>query len=140
MSLPSILSDATENQRTALVVDDDHDTVEVFCDLLQILQVSVIGRAYDGKEAVEVYRKFKPDLVILDVYMPRYDGFYALEKIREINPRAIVMMVTAGSFSETNAKLKKLKPTVLVHKPTNTEKILEIVRGLLSTSDASDTK
>ena len=134
------LSDTIENQRTALVVDNDHDTVEVFCDLLQILDITVIGRAYDGKQAVELYRKFKPDLVILDVYMPRYDGFYALERIREINPRAIVMMVTAESVSETKARLRNLNPTILVHKPTGTEKILEIVRGLLSTGSTSDTK
>ena len=81
------LSTNTEQKRTAIVVDDDHDTVEVFSDLWQILQIKVIGKGYDGKEAVELYQKLRPGLVILDVYMPKYDGFYALEKIREINPR-----------------------------------------------------
>ena len=85
------LSTNTEQKRTAIVVDDDHDTVEVFSDLLQILQIRVIGKGYDGRQAVELYQKLRPALVILDVYMPKYDGVYALEKIREINPSAKVM-------------------------------------------------
>ena len=118
------------------MVDDDHDTVEVFSDLLQILQIKVIGKGYDGKDAVELYQKLRPGLVILDVYMPKYDGFYALEKIREINPRAKVMMITAESFLETKSKLEKLKPTALVHKPTSTNKILEIVSNLMLADDS----
>ena len=121
----------TEQKRTAIVVDDDHDTVEVFSDLLQILQIQVIGKGYDGRQAVDLYQKLRPSLVILDVYMPKYDGFYALEKIREINPRAKVMMITAEAFLETKTKLEKLKPTALVHKPTSTNKILEIVSNLM---------
>ena len=130
------LSTNTEQKRTAIVVDDDHDTVEVFSDLLQILQIKVIGKGYDGKDAVELYQKLRPALVILDVYMPKYDGFYALEKIREINPRAKVMMITAESFLETKSKLEKLKPTALVHKPTSTNKILEIVSNLMLADDS----
>ena len=64
------LSTTPEQKRTAIVVDDDHDTVEVFSDLLQILQIQVIGKGYDGRQAVELYQKLRPALVILDVYMP----------------------------------------------------------------------
>ena len=130
------LSTTPEQKRTAIVVDDDHDTVEVFSDLLQILQIKVIGKGYDGKDAVELSQKLRPGLVILDVYMPKYDGFYALEKIREINPKAKVMMITAEAFLETKSKLEKLKPTALVHKPTSTNKILEIVSNLMLADDS----
>ena len=68
--------------------------------------------------------------------MPKYDGFYALEKIREINSRAKVMMITAEAFLETKSKLEKLKPTALVHKPTSTNKILEIVSNLMLEDDS----
>ena len=130
------LSTTPEQKRTAIVVDDDRNIVEVFSDLLQILQIKVIGKGYDGRQAVELYQKLRPVLVILDVYMPKYDGFYALEKIREINPRAKVMMITAKAFLETKSKLEKLKPTALVHKPTSTNKILEIVSNLMLEDDS----
>ena len=129
------MSSNTEQKRTAIVVDDDHDTVEVFSDLLQILQIQVIGKGYDGRQAVELYQKLRPGLLILDVYMPKYDGVYALEKIREINPKAKVMMITAEAFLETKTKLEKLKPTALVHKPTSTNKILEIVSNIMLADD-----
>ena len=118
--------------RTAIVIDDDHDIVDVFCDILQILKIVPVGKGYDGKEAVELYQKLKPDLVILDIMMPKYDGIYALEKIREIDPHAKVMVITADKSYTTNEKLQKLKPTTIVYKPTDTETILGIVRSLNS--------
>ena len=121
--------------KTAIVIDDDHDIVDVFSDILQILQIEIVGKGYDGKEAVELYQKFTPDLVILDLMMPHYDGIYALEGIREINADAKIMVVTADTSLATKAKLKELKPTTVVYKPTDTETILGIVRGLMSISD-----
>lgn len=121
--------------RTAIVIDDDHDMVDVLCDILEILQIKVVGRGYDGKEAVELYQKLKPELVILDLMMPHYDGNYALEKIREIDADAKVMVVTADSTSATDEKLKRLKPSVVVYKPADTETILGIVGGLMSVRD-----
>ena len=127
------MSDSIDDKiKTAIVIDDDHDMVDVFCDILQILQIKVVGRGYDGNEAVDLYQKLKPELVILDIMMPHYDGIYALEKIREIDADAKVMVVTADSTSATNEKLKRLKPTVVVYKPADTETILGIVSGLMS--------
>ena len=121
--------------RTAIVIDDDHDIVDVFCDILHILKIVPLGKGYDGKQAVELYQKLKPDLVILDVMMPKYDGIYALEKIREIDPHAKVLVITADTSSTTNDKLQKLKPTGVILKPTDTETILGIVRSLSSAAD-----
>ena len=124
--------------KTAIVIDDDHDVVDVFSDILQILQIETVGKGYDGKEAVELYQKFKPNLVILDLMMPHYDGIYALERIREIDADAKIMVVTADTSSATKEKLKGLKPTTVVYKPTDTETILGIVRGLMSISNNKD--
>ena len=124
--------------KTAIVIDDDHDIVDVFSDILQILQIKIVGKGYDGKEAVDLYQKFTPNLVILDLMMPHYDGIYALERIREINEDAKIMVVTADTSLDTKAKLERLKPTTIVYKPTNTETVLGIVRGLMSINDNKD--
>ncbi|MGH9999289.1 MAG: response regulator [Nitrosopumilaceae archaeon] len=65
-----------------------------------------------------------PDLVILDLMMPHYDGIYSLEGIREINADAKIMVMTADTSLATKAKLKGLKPTTIVYKSTDTETIL----------------
>ena len=57
--------------------------------------------------------------------MPDYDGFYTLKEIRKINPDAKVIMVTADMTSETKKKLRDLKPTDVIYKPYNVDKILD---------------
>ncbi|MGI0093386.1 MAG: response regulator transcription factor, partial [Nitrosotalea sp.] len=79
---------------TALVVDDDEDTVNLFTEFLEIYDIAVIGKAFDGKQAVTIYNTMSPNIVFSDVMMPDYDGFYALENIKKTNPKAIVVMIT----------------------------------------------
>ena len=106
-----------QKNATALVVDDDPDTVEMFSDYLENKGVSVIGKAKDGKEGFELYKKLKPDVIFLDVIMPNYDGFYTLKKIREIDSNAKIIMVTADFSPTTKKKLKELKATDIIYKP-----------------------
>jgi CheY-like chemotaxis protein len=115
---------------TAIVIDDDVDTVDVFCDYLQIVAVNVLGRGHDGKAAVELYRKYKPDVVFLDLMMPDYDGFYALENIRKINPDAQVVVVTADLRKETADRLDILKPTEVFIKPYDINKISQLLQKI----------
>jgi len=110
---------------TALVVDDDIDAVEMFSDYLEIKGVQVSGKAHNGKEGVELYKKLKPDIVFLDVIMPEYNGLYALNKIREINPDAKVIMLTADMSPDTKKKLKEMKPAGIIYKPYDVEKIID---------------
>ncbi|WKT57965.1 response regulator [Candidatus Nitrosotenuis chungbukensis] len=110
------------------MIDDDRDTVEVFVDYLKILNVNVLTRGYCGKDAVELYERHRPDMVFLDLMMADYDGFYALERIRKINPDAKVIVVTADLRSDIEMKLSALKPTEVVFKPFAPEILEEIVK------------
>lgn len=112
---------------TAIVIDDDVDTVDVFCDYLAIVNVKVVGRGHNGKAAVELYQKHNPNVVFLDLMMPDYDGFYALEHIRRINPSAKVVVVTADLRRDTSDKLDILKPTEIFIKPYDINKISELL-------------
>jgi len=112
---------------SVIVVDDDQDTVEVFCEYLKIKGLDVLGKGYNGEEAVELYEKLKPDILLCDVMMPNHDGFYALKKIRSIDPNAKVIMVTADMTSDTEEKLKKLNATALVYKPYEIDGIMETI-------------
>jgi len=114
-----------------LVVDDDIDTVEVFCEYLQIKGVDVIGKGYDGKSAIELYEKLRPDIVLLDVMMPDYDGFYGLSGIRVIDPAAKVIMVTADLTSDTEKKLKKLNTSAIVYKPYEIDGVVDTINRIL---------
>ena len=112
---------------TALVVDDDPDAVEMFSDYLENKGVNVIGKAKDGKEGFELYKKLKPDVVFLDVIMPNFDGFYTLQKIREIDSNAKIIMVTADFSPSTKKKLKELKASDVIYKPYDGKAIDRVI-------------
>ncbi|MEM4253621.1 MAG: response regulator, partial [Candidatus Nitrosotenuis sp.] len=66
-------------QITAIIVDDEKDMTEVFAEYLKIIDVDVLGIGHNGKDAVDLYKRHRPDIVFLDLMMPEYDGLYALE-------------------------------------------------------------
>lgn len=113
-----------------LVVDDDIDTLEVFAEFLEIKDVEVVGRGHDGREAVELYEKHRPDFVLMDVMMPDYDGFYGIEGIRKVDPNAKIIMVTADVSMETKSKLKQLKPAAVVHKPYEIDDLINFMQTM----------
>ncbi len=119
---------------TALVVDDDGDSVDLFSEFLELCNIQVIGRALDGQHVVDMYKKMFPDLVFSDVMMPGYDGFYVLEKIRGINPHAIMIMITGDVRPETIDTLERLKADAIVYKPFDMKQIVETINDLLSRS------
>jgi len=112
---------------TVIVVDDDRDTVEVFCEYLEIKGVEVLGMGYDGKAAVELFVKHKPEIVLMDVMMPDYDGFFGLENIKKVDPSAKVIMVTADLTSDTETRLKELQASAVLYKPYEIEIVLETI-------------
>ncbi|MFN4337323.1 MAG: response regulator [Candidatus Nitrosocaldus sp.] len=84
-----------KNLLKILVVDDAAFMRLVLKDILKNLGYTNILEASDGLMAVEQYKKFRPDLVTMDVNMPKMDGVQALKQIIKINPMAKVIMVTA---------------------------------------------
>jgi two-component system chemotaxis response regulator CheY len=79
-----------------LIVDDASFMRIVLKDILISHGLaSQIYEAGDGVAAVEAYKQFKPDVVTMDVNMPKADGLQALQSILRVNPRAKVVMVTA---------------------------------------------
>jgi len=119
---------------TAIVVDDDEDTVNLFAEFLEICDVKVLGKAFDGNQAVELYQKIFPDIVFSDVMMPGYDGFYVLKKIRQTNPHAIMVMITGDVRPETIDKLQELKADAIVYKPFDMKQVVDTINKLLANS------
>jgi len=114
-----------------LVVDDDNDTVDVLSEYLGLKGMNVVGRAQNGREAHELYEELRPDVVLLDVLMPDFDGFYGLQKILEFDPHAKVIMVTASEFTDVKQnKLKSLGASAVICKPYETEDIIKTIEGL----------
>ncbi len=113
-----------------IVVDDDKTIVNVFSEFLEINGVNVIGQGYDGKEAVDLYVKLKPDVIFLDVMMEKFDGLYALEEIKKIYPDANVIMITADLSEDTYVKMTSLKASAIIFKPYEIDAIMKVLHDI----------
>ena len=108
---------------TAIVIDDDRVSIQLFIDVLRMMEIQVLASGSDGKDAVRLYKKYRPDIVFTDILMPENDGFYALEEIRKLDSHAKVVAVTADLTDETATKLKKLNISAVIYKPYDIEDI-----------------
>ncbi len=119
---------------TVAIIDDDDDTVQVFAECLEFLGVKVVSVGYDGKQAVEIYKKHRPDVLFLDLMMPGYDGIYGLKEIRAIDPQSKVIIVCADLTAKDEEELDKLKPTKIIFKPFDVKKLRVMLDEITKTN------
>jgi len=112
---------------TAIVVDDDTASVHLFRNVLEMIGVTVLASGYDGKAAVRLYERYRPDIVFTDIMMPENDGFYALKEIRKLDPHAKVVAVTADCTDESATRLKELNISAVVYKPFDIQDIKKVL-------------
>ncbi len=112
-----------------IIVDDDEDLTEILAECVELFGLSVVGIGHDGKDAAELYADLNPDLVLLDAIMPQYDGLYAINKIKQMNPDAKIIALTADHRPDTIARLKQ-ENVLILSKPFETEQFSDICNKL----------
>lgn len=122
------------DQKFILVVDDDPDLVESVAMKLESEQYRV-EKAYDGVEALEKIKAEKPALLVLDVMMPRKNGYELCDELKK-DPQykdIIVVLLTAVADSVTSTSYTHMdgKTTLaddFIPKPIDLDKLLEIIK------------
>ncbi len=124
------------NQRTILVADDDPDILRVLNALLQDEGFNVI-QATDGVECLQMAFTRHPDLVVLDIRMPRKDGREVCKQLREISETLPILMLTA--LSDLPEKLGRFADGAddYLTKPFDTEELVAHIRALLRRASPS---
>jgi two-component system chemotaxis response regulator CheY len=84
-----------------LVADDEEHVREVICAIVRTLGAQVVAEAGDGEQAVKLFDRLRPDVVILDINMPTMRGDEALTRILAIEPRVVAIMMTAQDTIDT---------------------------------------
>lgn len=120
-----------------LLVDDEKDIVE-FLEYNLLQEGFEVISAYDGQDAIEKL-KHKPDLIILDILMPKMDGFETCQKIRSLSEfkNVPVIFLTAKSAEVDEIKGLNLGADDFIRKPISPKKLIARVKSNLRKSDSS---
>ena len=120
---------------SVLIVDDIPETRENVRKLLQFEpSVEVVGVAGNGKEAISLAERLKPDVVIMDINMPDMDGITATEKIRERLPYAQIVILSVQGEVEYMRRAMLAGARDFLTKPPNIDELVRAVRraGILA--------
>ncbi len=120
---------------TVLIVDDAEFMRVMLKDILADMDLAVVGEAGDGDQAVELFVKLRPDLVLLDIMLPTVGGIEALEEIIAEEPEALVVMITALGQKEQVLSSIKAGARDFIVKPFDQDRVQEtLVRVLEKTA------
>jgi two-component system, NtrC family, nitrogen regulation response regulator NtrX len=115
---------------TILIIEDDKAIVDITRMILEHDGYK-IDHAFNGKDGLEKYKKINPDVVLLDIRMPKMDGIEVLQEVKKIDKDSIVIMISGHGNIETAVQTTKLGAYDFISKPFDVERLkLTIQNGL----------
>ena len=116
-------------RKSVLVVDDSMLMRRMIVDILSDAGWNVVGEAEDGAEAVTQYKEKNPDLVTMDIVMPGTDGLQALQQIKEYDPSARVVVVSALNQTRMISEAIRKGAADFIAKPFLPEQLQETLKA-----------
>ena len=118
-------------EKIKIIIADDHPLMRsAICTNLtnESDQIEIIGQCCDGIELLEILKYKKPDIVILDIEMPRMDGIEVLKAIREIYKNSLkVLVFSANSSNYINLRLMRMGADGILYKKSSTEELINAI-------------
>jgi len=115
-----------------LIVDDLTFIKLVLRDLVEKAGFRVVGEASDGEEALAQYQDKRPDVVLLDITMPKMDGLTALKKLLEIDPQANIIMCSALGQQQLIIQAIQMGARDFIVKPFRPERVISAIKNSLN--------
>ena len=113
-----------------LVVDDEKGISEQLKEFLEDRKYTAFA-AIDAVKALEIMKKEKPNIVILDIRLEGSSGIDLLREIKKINPKTRVIILTGYPDEKTRSMSKELGASAYLTKPYNFEEIIKVARNLI---------
>lgn len=111
-----------------MIVDDTKFMRSMLTDILVKQEFEVVGEADNGAKAIQLYKELQPDVVFMDISMPEMDGIEAMRQIRDINPKAVVIICSGISQQYLISDAMKMGADGYVMKPFKPKQIKEVVQ------------
>lgn len=116
---------------TVLIVDDSKTSRKILRGILEGAGHVIVGEGVNGEEAFLRYKELKPDIVTLDITMPKMDGLEALQILKKEDENAKIIMITALGQKEKMIQAVKFGATEFITKPFEDEDVLKAVNKAL---------
>lgn len=114
-----------------LVVDDSRTSRKVLRGVLENIGHTIVGEGTDGEEGCQLYKELNPELVTLDITMPKMDGMEALVQIKKYDKDAKIIMVTAAGQKDKMIQAIRDGAAEIILKPYQEEDVERIVERVL---------
>ena len=114
-----------------LIADDLKFIKLVLRELVEKAGFRVVGEASNGQEAVELYQNSRPDVVLMDITMPKMDGLAALKQILKFDPEAKVIMCSALGQQTLIVQALQLGAKDFIVKPFREERVVAAIKKIL---------
>ena len=110
-----------------MIADDSESVRGTIRDMLEAGKHKVVAEAVDGIDTLEKFDSAKPDILLLDIAMPKKDGMETLIELMKSSPKPKVIMITAHDDMELIENCIQLGALAYITKPFNTDDILQAV-------------
>jgi two-component system chemotaxis response regulator CheY len=120
------------HMKKIMVVDDAGFIRLMLSDMLISVGFDVVAAATNGIEAVQLYKRYQPDLVTMDITMPDMDGLEALGEIMKINPKAKVIMCSAMGQQRMVIDAIRVGAKDFIVKPFQKDRVVEAINRVLA--------
>ncbi len=114
-----------------LVADDASFMRQMIREIVEAEGYEVVGEAADGDEAIETYKEIQPDLVMMDIVMPRRSGIDAVKAILKLNPKARVIMCSALGQETLVAEAMDAGASDFIVKPFKPDSVIATVKKVV---------
>lgn len=115
---------------SVLYAEDEALTRKVFCEVLAT-KVDAVHQAANGREGLELFRKFRPHVVLIDNNMPEMDGIALAKEVQAIAPATPIMIVSGGMKRRTLVQMEQMKISYF-KKPLRIREVLAFLERVAS--------
>lgn len=115
-----------------LIVDDSQIMRDVMTKFLGNFDLEIAGTARDGEEAIRLFREIEPDLVTLDITMPKIDGLAALKEMKKMRASAQIIIVSAINDKSVVLKALDAGAALFINKPVSEAAVRAAIEKVLA--------
>ncbi len=117
----------------SVLIADDYDAIWIVLkDIMNIGQHIVAGEAKNGDEAIEKYSKLKPEIVLLDIAMPKKDGLTVIKNLMTTHPDAKIIIISAVDNPKIINQCLEAGAKAHISKPFDYENVLKVISDTIS--------